>query len=452
MHETGFLARLVPELARVTFMVQHDRCHRYTVDEHTLAAVEALDDVAARAVPENAGFRAVLDRLPDAAPLYLALLLHDVGKGQRGPHGAAGARLAERACRRLHLPEAAADDVVFLVRHHLDMSHVSQRRDLSEAAVVARFARMVGTPRRLDMLLLLTYADTRGVGPGVWTQWKATLLWELYARVRLKLAGGSPLAGERDRRGRARDGLVSAMAPEFPASVVERHLALMPERYVRALTPARLKRHLRLVRWLAARPVAAAWRPAEHHTELTVCTADRPGVLAALAGALTAAGTDILGLDAYTREDGVALDTFVLTSPGGEQPIRTDRWKRVETKLLEACEGRLDVEAAVEARRREERAWRRRPDTPPVVSVDGEASESSTVVEVHVDDQCGLVYRIARTMSALGLDIALAKVTTEKSRAFDVFYVRESGGGKLAPERAAELERALGEALRPARI
>lgn len=450
MHETGFLGRVLPEFARVTFMVQHDRYHRYTVDEHTLVAIEALDDVAVGADPAMAGLRGVFARIRNAAPLYLGLLLHDVGKGRGGSHVSLGARTAERICRRLRLPDAVAEDVVFLVRHHLDMSHVSQRRDLGETRVVDGFASTVKTAERLDMLLLLTYADSRGVGPGVWSEWKARLLWELYAKARLRLAGSSPLSSQFDVRARARDGLVQHLAPEFAASLVERHLALMPERYVRDLTPARLRRHLRLVRWLAARPVALGWRPGEHHTELTVCTADRAGLLAAVAGTLTAAGADILSVDAYTREDGIVIDTFLVSSAGGEQPIRPDRWKRIEASLVDAVEGRLDVDTAVLRRRREAPSRRRgREAALPGIRIDSEASEVSTVVEVRADDQPGLVYRIARTLSALGLNIALAKVATEKSQALDVFYVSEREGGKLGSQRAADVERALGEALRP---
>jgi [protein-PII] uridylyltransferase len=287
----------------------------------------------------------------------------------------------------------------------------------------------------------------------VWNQWKATLLWELYAKARLRLTGGAPVPVEADARARSREGLALRAGAEFPMSTVERHLALMPDRYVRTVTAGRLRRHLRLAGELAERRLAAEWRATEHHTELTVCAADHPGLLASIAGTLTAAGVDILTVEAYTREDGIAIDTFLLSSLRGEQAVRPDRWGRIDASLVAAVEGRVDVGGAVEKRRLQARPRTGgRAPAEPWVRVDAEASEASTVVEVRADDEPGLVYRIAHTLTGLGLNIVFAKIATEKSQAFDVFYVSEAEGDKLRPERAAEVERALGGALRPGKI
>jgi [protein-PII] uridylyltransferase len=450
MHESGFLGRLLPEFGRVSFLVQHDYYHRYTVDEHTLAAIDALDEVAAARDPALARFQRVLAGVADAAPLYLAVLLHDIGKGRGGGHVPRGARIAERVCRRLQLAQAALEDVLFLVRSHLLMSQVSQRRDLAEERVIEGFADAVGTPERLDMLLLLTYADGRGVGPGVWNEWKATLLWELYAQARAHLTGRSERRAEGGARERRRERLVAELAAEFPPSEVERHLAMMPGRYLRALGAERLAAHLRLARRLARDPLAAEWRPAGSHRLLSVCSRDSPGLLARLAGTLTANGVDILSVDVYTREDGVALDTF-LVSARGERASLPERWGRLEASLVAAVGGTLDVGAAVAAWREHARprSKGRRDAVRPSVRFDSEASEASTVIEVRAEDQPGLVYTIARTLAGLGLDIGFAKIATEKSHALDVFYVQEAGGGKLGAERARAVELALLEALRP---
>ncbi|HEX6739368.1 MAG TPA: [protein-PII] uridylyltransferase, partial [Vicinamibacteria bacterium] len=300
MHECELLGRLLPEFRRVTFLVQHDHYHRYTVDEHTLKALEALDEVAEGRARTLVRFHEVFRELKDPATLFLGLLLHDIGKGRRGGgHSARGAQIAGAVCARLGLEPAMTGDVVFLVRQHLTMSQLSQRRDLSEDRLVEGFAREVGSLDRLNQLLLLTYADHCGVGPGIWNDWKATLLWELYARTRARLTGQPARPWERQGRTRSRQRLVRALAAEFPVSEIERHLALLPERYLRGTDPARAEDHFRLVQRLGAAAVAADWREVEeqHHTELTVCTRDAPGLLARLAGTLTAQAINILSVE-----------------------------------------------------------------------------------------------------------------------------------------------------------
>ena len=168
MHATGLLGRLLPEFARVTFLVQHDFYHKYTVDEHTLTAIDALDEVASGPEPSLAKFKKVLNELPEPSSLYLGMLLHDIGKGLGGGHVGKGVKIAERMCRRLGLSDEITQDVVFLVANHLVMSHLSQRRDIAEQTLVDNFVATVGTLNRLNMLMLLTYADHRGVGPGIW--------------------------------------------------------------------------------------------------------------------------------------------------------------------------------------------------------------------------------------------------------------------------------------------
>ena len=216
MHDTGFLGRYLPELARITFLVQHDHYHRYTVDEHTLRTLEALDEVALTRDRQGplAPFRKALDEITDVTPLYLGLLLHDIGKGRAESHVSAGVRIAQGVCARLKLERHQAEEVVFLVRCHLTMSQLSQRRDLSEEGLVREFAEKVGGLERLNALLLLTYADHRGVGPGIWNAWKASLLWELYDRARSVLTG-RPARTEGDWRVRTRTRTLEALAGRF---------------------------------------------------------------------------------------------------------------------------------------------------------------------------------------------------------------------------------------------
>jgi len=451
MHETGLLGKLMPEFARVTFLVQHDFYHRYTVDEHTLAALEALDALALpSADPGTAHLAKVLDGIAHPAVLHLGLLLHDIGKGWGSGHSRRGARIARRVCLRLGLEAVRTEDVVFLVEAHLEMSQISQRRDLSDPGLVEAFARRVATLERLDMLLLLTYADHCGVAPGVWTEWKGALLWDLYTRARACLVPAAPAAEE--GLGSPRERAAAQLRAESPGSEVERHFALMPERYLRATDAADMRRHFRLLQRRSERPLAAEWRPLPHATDLVVATPDHPGLFAALAGTLTAQGLDILAVDLYTREDGLALDVFKVRDVHDKGPVAPERWPAVETALASAVTGGHDVAAAVEKRRQgAPRRPRRRPLLRPRIAFDAQASAESTVVEVRAEDEPGLAYRIASVLSAHGLDITLAKVATDKSHALDVFYVTGTSGGKLDPPEAARVEAALLAELDPGR-
>jgi [protein-PII] uridylyltransferase len=452
MHETGLLGRLLPEFARLTFLVQHDYYHRYTVDEHTLTAIDALD-VVAGAGPDDPAlerFRKVLAEVAHPESLYLGLFLHDIGKGKGGGHVRKGTRIAERVCARLGLDTERAADVAFLVAAHLEMSQISQRRDLTEPGLVEAFASRVATVDRLNMLLLLTYADHCGVGPGIWNEWKGALLWDLYGRTRARLAAdASPVLGEDERPPSARDAAIEALRTEFPASEVERHFALMPEKYLRAAGTAEMVGHFRLGHALGEQPLVTEWASGEHCTELAVVTRDHPGLFAELAGTLTAQGLDILSVDLYTREDGLVVDLFKVREAREHAPVAASRQPGVEHALRSAVAGGYDVAAGVEKWRR---GWRRRSKRPlvrPAVRFDSSSSLMSSVVEVRAEDEPGLAFRIASVLSAHGLNIGFAKIATEKSHALDVFYVTDAAGAKLDAEGMARLEAALAATLDP---
>jgi [protein-PII] uridylyltransferase len=450
MHATGVLGRYLPEFGRVTFLVQHDFFHRYTVDEHTLRAIEALDDVASGRSELLRPMGRVFDEIEDAAPLYLGLLLHDVGKGRGGGHVERGARLAPRVCARLGLDARQTSDVVFLVAAHLEMSRLSQQRDLSDPALVASFAARVGRLERLDQLMLLTYADHCGVGPGVWNEWKATLLWELYDRTRERLAG-HPAAGVPGQAARAL--AAERLMRAHPEPEVERHFALMPERYLRATDAERMERHFRLAATRGASPVAVEWRDLadRHCTELTVVAEDRSGLFAQITGTLTANGADILSVDLFGRGDGVAIDSLRVSELSSHRPLKPERRARVEEQLLDAVAGRLDVPAAVERWRARtpsklQKPWGRAARGPSV-RFDHEASATATVIEVKAHDRPGLAWTIADTLARLGLDISFAKIATAKALALDVFYVTDGRGSKLEAESLPRVEAALLAAL-----
>ncbi len=453
MHEAGFLARYMPEFRRVTLLVQHDHYHRYTIDEHTLRTLEALDDLAGDEVRKGAlvPLGEALDAVQDRSRLALALLLHDIGKGQGGDHVTKGAAMAKRICKRLHLSDDVTADVVFLVNKHLVMSRVSQRRDLMDPAVIRGFAETVETEDRLRMLFVLTHSDITGVGPGTWNDWKAALLCDLYDRALHALRGLQPRHLAED--GALAERVLEALGhPEILRSDVEEFLSHLPDRYPRLVPPEVIADHLQMVRTLASRNVLTDWRASDRgpYTVVSVCVADARGVLGKVAGALTGAGLDILSVDVFTRDDGVALDVFRVSdamAAGPVHPVPEDRYPEITGEIEAALAGARDPAEAVERQRaRQARRRRRRPPAPPAVRFVEPDPSGRTVVEVRADDQPGVVYRIATTLARLGLDIGLAKISTEKNQALDVFYVTD-GGEPLASTRHEEVRAALLEAL-----
>jgi [protein-PII] uridylyltransferase len=456
MRETNLLGSFLPEFARIQMLIQHDLYHHYTVDEHTLRAVEALDELCRADATQRPVMRAALAEVEDVALLYLALLLHDLGKGRGRGHIERGVRIAERVCARLRLDAAAAAKVLNLVRQHVLMAHVSQRRDLRDPRTVADFAARLGGLDELNMLMLLTYADLHAVAPGVWSEWKGTLLQELYTRARTHCAGGARPLGLTDERARLKAAVAALVAGELPLSEVERHFALLPARYAEHLDATAAAAHLRLVAQLEQQPCACRWQThaSAHASELTIAARDRRGLFADLAGALAAHGVEILSADLHTRADAVALDTLMLREAATHAPVAEHRRPTVERALAAALVGRLDVAAAVERWRtrnapRRPSAHAARAKVAPAVACSNEIAEATTVVEVRAADEPGLAYRIAAALAARGLDIRHARIATEKADALDVFYVTDADGKKLDEAAMRGVTEALRAALAP---
>jgi [protein-PII] uridylyltransferase len=432
MQETGLLGRYLPEFERVSMLIQHDLYHHYTVDEHTLRAVEALDDLYNNRETNLPSLRAALDEIEDVRLLYLAILLHDLGKGRGRGHIPRGARIAERICDRIHLDPARATKVVKLVKHHVLMAHLSQRRDIREPRLAKYFASQVESVDILNMLFVLTYADLNAVGPAVWSDWKGTLLEELYTRTRAVFTG--EWLDIQDNVQQVKEQVIKRLAATMPISEIERHFALSPARYLESLSVEEIESHLRLVKQLESESIVCRWQDrGDFATELTICTGDRHGLFADIAGTLASSGIDILSAEVNTREDGIAIDSFVLQQATTHRSIDRHRWQTVEHSLCASVKGEHDVAALVDrwitrhAPRRAHAAITDRLS----IECDNETAEATTLVEVRAADEHGLAYKIARTLTACGVEIVCAKIATEKSDALDVFYVIGADGSKL---------------------
>jgi [protein-PII] uridylyltransferase len=452
MHELGFLGKFLPEFGRVTCLVQHDLYHRFTVDEHTIRTIEVLDELLHSRNKSLERYRNLYGEIKDVMVLHLGLLMHDIGKGLGGGHTEKGLEIAERVCARLQLDQQATDDILFLVRQHLLMSHIAQRRDLTDEKVISDFAQTVGTLERLNMLTLLTYGDINGVGPGVWTEWKDALLWELYLKAHAVLA---PERAADHSLEQLRERIVRMLNSEMDEAEVMKHFALLPDEYARLTQPQAIIEHIRLAHMLNARPVKTIWRvnAQAHCTDLHICARNRRGFFANVAGTLTAQGINILSVSLNTRADGVIVDTFKVTDSVGEPLTDPQRWEQVDNQLLRALSGELNVAEAVAKRLRAQASSLRNSKKKLAtrlqtkINWDNQSSEKSTILEVRTNDRLGLAYKIASTLASLRLDIQFAKVATEKHLALDIFYITDADGQKLTEAAFPAIEAAIGEVL-----
>ena len=455
-HDLGLLAAVMPEFAPCTGRVQHDLYHVFTVDQHQLYAVARLKALARGELKDElpTATQALAD-VQRRAPLYLGTLLHDVGKPLGKGHSETGARLATTIARRLGLSEADISQTEFLVRKHLLLSHLSQRRDLNDVAMIANLAQELNDEETLRELYLLTVADMSMVAPGNLTEWKEQLLSELYARTLAHFRRGPDLAGA-DKRAvvERRKERVAELLGE-PVAKLQSWFSTVPDRYITLTSPKQMGRHVILSRRRAqsgsAVAVEVVHRPRKSISELTVCANDAPGLLAKIAGVLLANRVDVLAAQITSRYLGEtieALDMFTTRDRYGRPITDEKRWLKVEEDLGRVLSGQLTVEALIEERReRSTLPERVLPAVRTEIEVDNQVSQEFSVIDVYTQDKLGVLYTITRTLADLRLDIQLSKVATEASRVADVFYVRESTGGKLDDDRVDEVRLALGEAL-----
>ncbi len=429
MHELGVLGLYLPEFGALTCLVQYDVYHKYTADRHSLLAVENLEALAPGRSAESEGIAQVLTEVERTELLVLGMLLHDIGKAKGHGHVAKGVPLIKAVAERLRLPPHDAATLTFLVEHHLLMSHVAQRRDIDDPKTIESFAAAVQNPQRLRMLYLLTFADMRAVGPGVLTQWRATILWELYQRTLAHLTGGVP---ERPGREAVAERVLQELAGEQSRAEVGKHLAAMSDRYCWTTGVQRIASHLRLIEQLEEEEEATDifHHPELGFSDLVVVTRDRPGLFSLIAGTLAANGINILSAQIHTRSDGIAIDTFQVNDLSGEAVMAEARWVRILGDLRRVIGGELAVEALLAERR----PRRRREETilgAVKAALDNYLSDTHTVVEIKSPDRVGLLYLITRTLSGEGLDISSARIATEIDQAFDVFYVTDRHGRKV---------------------
>jgi [protein-PII] uridylyltransferase len=442
MQDLGMLAAIMPEWEPSTGRVQHDIYHVYTVDQHALYAVGRLH--ALQRGDHAAAFPIASETVREVTrPVALAIgtLLHDVGKPYGSPHSEIGAGLAVAICRRLGIGDEDTKRIEFLVRQHLVMGQMSQRRDLEDLGMISDFAALCGNEENLRELYLLTFCDLASVAPDAMSSWKETLLAELYTRTLsfqrrgpdLLVAERAEIVAER-QKGAAR--LLGELEPEIGDAPLGRLFAGFPSRYFAENTEARIAAHVRLVR--ARREQGKSGLIDVSHdvrlgmTEMVLAAADTPGLLADVAGVLYANRIEVVDAAIYSRhptdpsESPEALDIFRVRDSMG-RPVTADaRWTKVSSDLEAVVSGRIKAEVLVAGRPRTESvaAWKT-PAVPTECKLDNNVSRDFTVVEVITEDRPGVLYAIARALYVAGLDIHRSKIATEANRAIDVFYVRD---------------------------
>jgi [protein-PII] uridylyltransferase len=428
----------VPEFGRIVAMMQFNMYHHYTVDEHLLRCIGELSEIErGLRAEEHPLATEIFPTILSRRALYVALFLHDIAKGRKEDHSDAGAAVAAKLCPRFGLDASETDTVIWLVREHLTMSMVAQSRDLSDPKTIQAFAERVQSLERLKLLLILTVADIRAVGPGVWNGWKGQLLRTLYYETEPVLAGGHSRIERKRRIAHAQAELRRLLSPAWTEEEVDRLIARHDAAYWLRVEPQRKVRHAELIRKardgespLQTEVVTDAFRAV---TELVVYAPDHPRLLAMIAGACAAAGANIVDAQIHTTTDGAALDTIFLSREFEREDDELRRAGRIARSIEDALAGRIKLKQAVRDRARK-KSRPRAFQLAPQVLLNNSWSEQFTVIEVSGLDRPGLLFDLTNGLSNLSLNIASAHVATFGERAVDVFYVTDLMGHKVESE------------------
>jgi len=443
MNEAGVLGRFITAFGRVVAQTQHDMYHVYTVDEHTIFAIGLLSRIEKGELAEELPLATeIVHEVLSRKVLYLATFLHDIGKGRGGDHSEIGARIARKLAPRLGYTAEETETVAWLVERHLLCSNTAFNRDISDPKTIENFVDIIQSPQRLRLLLVLTVADIRAVGPSVWNGWKGQLLRGLYYRAEAAMTGGDTLADQEQRVAMAQEDLREALS-DWPESALATFVDRAYPSYWLNFNTEVHARHARLMRRADEEGVPLTVETKVHGfrsvTEVTIYAPDHPGLFAGITGAMAVCGASIVDARIFTTKNGMVLDTFWIQGSDGKS---FDKPKRLE-KLTETIEMTLTRDFKP-ARELAERARTARPSRTAVFKVeprvlfDNRASATYTVIEINARDRLGLLFDITRALAALKLAIGSARVSTYGESAIDVFYVKDLFGMKVWDEARLE--------------
>ena len=436
MHRVDFLGRYIPEFGQLTCLVQHEFLHRYTADEHTLVCIDKLDALAETNDPKLIAYRKIFEQLEDPLVLYLALLLHDSGKavGAR-PHSEASALFAQRVAARLQLSSEQRKSLILLVDHHLTLSKTAQQRNVDDPATVTEFGRIVKHQRNLNKLMLLTLADGQGTSPEAWSDWKESLVWELFHETSRYLADQKSYYDQtKIERESLQSAVSESLSPDY-AEEIEAHFEFMPDHYFRATDVPEIVEHLKLFRSFLENvshsgesPLAAAtkWKivPEQGHSVVTFCTWERERLLAKIAGSFSVVPLNILSADVFPRGDNVVLSIFRVCDTNARPVTHPRDLQLVEETLRRALEDEsLDFLPLIEKARRQSRRLGPAIEFPTRIAIDNKTHPSYTLIEIQAPDRLGLLYDVLSSLDRENVLIPLSRINTQAGAAIDTLYV-----------------------------
>ncbi|WP_373322999.1 [protein-PII] uridylyltransferase [Roseovarius pelagicus] len=434
MNELGVLSAFIPEFEPIVAMMQFNMYHHYTVDEHTIQCISHLSRIErGKLIEELPVASSILEEGINRRVLYVAMLLHDIGKGRDEDHSILGAQIARRVAPRLGLKPKEVDTVEWLVRYHLLMSDMAQKRDIADPRTVRDFAKAVQTQARLDMLCVLTVCDIRGVGPGTWNNWKASLIRALYRQTRRAMEGGLEDLNREQRGSDAKRNLRDALKG-WDAKALKTETARHYPPYWQGLHVTAHQVFATLLRTLDAGEIGIDLHPDDDRDATRACfaMADHPGIFSRLAGALALVGANVVDARTYTSKDGFATAAFWIQDADGH-PFETARLPRLRQTILKTLKGEVVARDAIKSRdkiKKRERAFR----VPTHITFDNEGSEIYTIIEVDTRDRPGLLYDLTRTLAAANVYIASAVIATYGEQVVDTFYVKDMFGLKFYSE------------------
>lgn len=457
MNEVGLLGAFLPEWEHIVCRWQHVTFHTYTVDVHSIFLVEELRRLwRGKHEQEFPDLSELIAEVEDRPLLFMGCLLHDIGKGLGGDHSNRGAARAAGCLERLGLGEERRERILFLVKHHLLMSHLAQRRDLSDPKLILEFAQTCGDRTNLRNLYLLTFADIRASSRDAWTEWKGQLIRELFERTSEFLETGADNPEKAielvEKRVDVRRAGARAELGELGVSEaeVDAFFEDMPRRYFISHTPKQIARHAQVV--MGANPdrvLSAAFKEMRaDFTEFILCTKDIHGLYAKVCGTLSALGINILGSHVYTIRSGAALEVYRLSTPAGGRNEIDLAWQEFERTLSSVLRGDIDAADLLARRQRPIGRVRSPSQSQPRVSISNTESDFYTIVDVIANDRIGLLYSLTETIASYGLEIYISKAATVLDQVTDTFYLKDREGRKIRDE--ALMDKLQAELLRAA--
>jgi len=445
MHSLRLLTLLLPELKPIDSLVVRDYYHRFTVDEHSILAIESLHRLKQSQSEWDQRYAELLGELEDPQLLYLALLLHDTGKGVAGSnHVKSSLEIAGNCLDRLDVDAEERAMVLFLIGSHLEMS-AQLRRDIFNPETVAAFAEKMGTPERLKMLCLLTYADIKAVNPEALTPWKAENVWQLY------ISSANYLSRSADQRvhgdgGSDKLARLRSLAPVTGGKFKD-FVEGFPQRYLRVHSAEEVMRHMAMAEEFGHDKVQVDLKRGRHWYELTLVTKDRPSLFATLTGVLAAWGMNIVKAHAFSNQAGTVVDTLYFTDRFRTLELNLSEWQRFKQSVIDVLAGEADLDGMLRGRQRSEKAASIKVVVETRIDFDDQSSSTSTLLQVVAQDRPRLLHRISSCLSQQECNIEIALIDTEGQMAIDVFYLT-SRGRKLTAELQKKVERALREELK----